>query len=233
MGDGEEPLGPELEELARELRARAATALPGADLSLGPYELRLRLGRGGAGTVWEAWDTRLTRRVAIKILHPHLALSAGQLDRFRREARLATAVDHPGLCRVHDIGEDHGLHFIVEELVDGGRTLASRIAELRRGVEPGDLSDWAAGLFREVAEAVSAVHAAGIAHRDLKPGNILIQRDGRPLEFLGTYDPGIEPAALNLDLDGIESWVGKGAQLSDTVRSLVNRVKREGNGAAA
>lgn len=59
------------------------------------------------------------------------------------------------------------------------------------------------------------------------------QRDGRPLEFLGTYDPGIEPAALNLDLDGIESWVGKGAQLSDTVRSLVNRVKREGNGAAA
>ena len=55
------------------------------------------------------------------------------------------------------------------------------------------------------------------------------QRDGRPLEFLGTYDPGIEPAALNLDLDGIESWVGKGAQL-DTVRSLVNRVKREGNG---
>lgn len=59
------------------------------------------------------------------------------------------------------------------------------------------------------------------------------QRDGRPLEFLGTYDPGTEPAALNLDLDGIESWVGKGAQLSDTVRSLVNRVKREGNGAAA
>lgn len=59
------------------------------------------------------------------------------------------------------------------------------------------------------------------------------QRDGRPLEFLGTYDPRIEPAALNLDLDGIESWVGKGAQLSDTVRSLVNRVKREGNGAAA
>ena len=181
MGDGGEPLDPELEELARELRARAATALPGADLSLGPYELRLRLGRGGAGTVWEAWDTRLARRVAIKILHPHLALSAGQLDRFRREARLATAVDHPGLCRVHDIGEDHGLHFIVEELVDGGRTLAARIAELRRGVEPGDLSDWAAGLFREVAEAVSAVHAAGIAHRDLKPGNILIQRDGRPL----------------------------------------------------
>lgn len=57
------------------------------------------------------------------------------------------------------------------------------------------------------------------------------QRDGRPLEFLGTYDPGMEPAALNLDLDGIESWVGKGAQLSGTVRSLVNRVKREGNGA--
>ena len=58
------------------------------------------------------------------------------------------------------------------------------------------------------------------------------QRDGRPLEFLGTYDPRIEPAALNLDLDGIDAWVGKGAQLSDTVRSLVNRVKREGNTAA-
>ena len=59
------------------------------------------------------------------------------------------------------------------------------------------------------------------------------QRDGRPLEFLGTYDPRIDPASLNLDLDGIEAWVGKGAQLSDTVRSLVNRVKREGNAANA
>ncbi len=59
------------------------------------------------------------------------------------------------------------------------------------------------------------------------------QRDGRPLEFLGTYDPNNDPAALNLDLDAIESWVGKGAQLSDTVRSLVNRVKREGNAAPA
>lgn len=58
------------------------------------------------------------------------------------------------------------------------------------------------------------------------------QRDGRPLEFLGTYDPRIDPAALNLELDKIEAWVGKGAQLSDTVRSLVNRVKREGNAAA-
>lgn len=58
------------------------------------------------------------------------------------------------------------------------------------------------------------------------------QRDGRPLEFLGTYDPRIDPAALNLDLDAIEAWVGKGAQLSDTVRSLVNRVKRESNAAA-
>ena len=59
------------------------------------------------------------------------------------------------------------------------------------------------------------------------------QRDGRPLEFLGTYDPRVDPAALNLNVDGIEAWVGKGAQLSDTVRSLVNRVKREGNAASA
>ena len=58
------------------------------------------------------------------------------------------------------------------------------------------------------------------------------QRDGRPLEFLGTYDPRVDPAALNLNVDGIEAWVGKGAQLSDTVRSLVNRVKREGNTSA-
>ena len=59
------------------------------------------------------------------------------------------------------------------------------------------------------------------------------QRDGRPLEFLGTYDPRVDPAALNLNLDGIEAWVGKGAQLSDTVRSLVNRMKREGGTTAA
>ena len=59
------------------------------------------------------------------------------------------------------------------------------------------------------------------------------QRDGRPLQFLGTYDPRVDPAALNLNVDGIEAWVGKGAQLSDTVRSLVNRVKREGNAANA
>jgi hypothetical protein len=172
---------PELVRLAGELGARLPSELPDPGVRLGPYELRLRLGRGGAGTVWEAWDRRLLRRVAVKVLHPHLGLSEGQLERFRREARLATAVDHPGLCRVHDIGEDHGLHYLVEELVDGGRTLASRIGELRRGGDPGDLSRWAARLFRDVARAVAAVHAAGIAHRDLKPGNILLTRDGRPL----------------------------------------------------
>lgn len=172
---------PELVRLAGELGAHLPAELPDPGVHLGPYELRLRLGRGGAGTVWEAWDRRLLRRVAVKVLHPHLGLSEGQLERFRREARLASAVAHPGLCRVHDIGEDHGLHFLVEELVDGGRTLASRIGELRRGVDPGDLSRWAAQLFRDVARAVAAVHAAGIAHRDLKPANILLTRDGRPL----------------------------------------------------
>jgi tRNA A-37 threonylcarbamoyl transferase component Bud32 len=178
---GPEPGAESLEQLAEELRARAAAAVPAPGLRLGPYELGLELGAGGAGSVWEAWDTRLKRRVAVKILHPHLALSATQLERFRREAQLAATVAHRGLCRVHDLGEEHGLHYLVQDLVPGGRTLSHRIAELRRSPDAGHPWRWAAELFREVARAVAAVHAAGISHRDLKPGNLLLTPDGRPL----------------------------------------------------
>jgi hypothetical protein len=137
------------------------------------YQLGELIATGGMGTVHRAVDTHLGRPVAVKILKRELADDATFLERFRREARAAAVISHPGVARVYDYGERPSGPFIVMELVDGD-TLAERIA--RGGPLP-----WqhAFATAEQVATALSAAHTHGVVHRDVKPANILIDRAGR------------------------------------------------------
>jgi serine/threonine-protein kinase len=137
------------------------------------YQVGELIATGGMGTVYRAVDTHLGRPVAVKVLKRVLADDATFLERFRREARAAAAISHPGVARVFDYGELSSEPFMVMELVDGD-TLAQRIARLGR-------LPWeqAFAIAEQVASALSAAHAHGVIHRDVKPANILIDRSDR------------------------------------------------------
>ena len=134
------------------------------------YEVLRPLGRGGMGQVFLARDTRLGREVAIKMLPEAFAGDPRALERLRREARTASALNHPHIGTIHDLGEDGGRPFVVMERVEG-RTFVEVIAE---GPDP----EAAARLGRQVAEALAAAHAAGLVHRDIKPSNLMVRADG-------------------------------------------------------
>ena len=124
------------------------------------------------GVVYEGQDTRLRRKVAVKFLPAELAADPQFLDRFGREARAASALNHPNICTIHDIGEADGQQFIVMELLEGS-TLHQRIGH--RALPMGELLE----IGIQIADALAAAHAAGIVHRDIKPGNIFVsQRSG-------------------------------------------------------
>jgi len=133
---------------------------------LGPYEIQSPLGAGGMGEVYRAKDTRLDRSVAVKILRSHLSDNPDAKQRFDREARAISSLNHPNICTLHDVGHQDGVDFLVMEFLEG-ETLADRLMKgplateqvLKYGIE--------------ICEGLERAHKSGVVHRDLKPGNVM------------------------------------------------------------
>jgi serine/threonine protein kinase/tetratricopeptide (TPR) repeat protein len=177
-----------------------ATHMP-TESQLGPYRIEAQIGAGGMGQVYRATDTRLGRPVAVKISHARFS------DRFRREARAISALNHPHICALYDIGSQDGVDYVVMEYVEG-RPLKGPLpaAETLR-------------LAIQIASALEAAHEKGILHRDLKPGNILLAKSGVKLLDFGlakfvAEDPGPGDATVTAPLTAVGQVLGTPAYMS-------------------
>jgi len=145
---------------------------------LGPYEIQSPLGAGGMGEVYRACDTRLDRTVAVKILSVHLADNAESKQRFDREARAISSLNHPNICTLYDVGHQNGIDYLVMEFLEG-ETLAHRLA--RGPLRPEQVLKY--GI--EICEGLERAHKTGVIHRDLKPGNIMLTKAATKLMDFG------------------------------------------------
>src|SRR5271169_5666821 len=163
---------------------------------LGPYEIGAPLGAGGMGEVYRAKDTRLERTVAIKILPAEVSANVERKQRFEREARTISSLNHANICALYDVGSQDGLEYLVLDYVEG-ETLEKR---LEKGPLPTDV------LLRhgiEIADALDKAHRSGVIHRDLKPANIMLTKSGAKL----------------LDF-GLAKWSATGASEEETLKTL-------------
>jgi len=157
---------------------------------LGPYEILSRAGAGGMGEVYRARDTRLDREVAVKILPTHMSENAEAKQRFDREARTISSLNHPNICTLYDVGQQDGVDFLVMEYLEG-ETLADRLAKgplpieqvLRYGIE--------------ICDGLEKAHRSGVVHRDLKPGNIMLTKGGAKLMDFGLAKASVVTASAN------------------------------------
>ena len=175
------------------------------DVTLGNrYRLRERIATGGMASVWSADDIVLHRRVALKLMSESLGSDPHFLERFRREARAAAGLSHPNISGVYDYGEEGDTPFLVMELIDG-ETLADRIA--REGSLP---TAEASRIAAEIADALQAAHEAGVIHRDVKPGNVML--DGRG--GVRVMDFGIAAASWDAPITATGTTLGTASYLS-------------------
>ena len=176
---------------------------------LGPYQIEAHIREGGMGVVYKARDTRLGRIVAVKVLRPNLALDPQRRRRFEREARAISALNHPHICRLYDIGREANTDFLVMEHLDGV-TLTDRLTG-----KPVPLRDTIkAGI--EIAEALAAAHRHQVVHRDLKPGNIMLTETGAKLLDFGLAKlkaPPVDPAAATVEGAPAESTTLPGTMM--------------------
>src|SRR6267378_3753117 len=154
----------------------------GSGTKLGPYEILAPLGSGGMGEVYRARDKRLGRDVAIKILPKEMSADAARKQRFEREAKTISGLNHPNICVLYDVGSQDGVDYLVMECVEG-ETLAKRL-------EKGSLPlEQVLKYGAQIANALDKAHRAGIVHRDLKPGNIMLTTTGAKLLDFGLAKP--------------------------------------------
>src|SRR5207302_800663 len=155
---------------------------------IGPYEVLAPLGAGGMGEVYRAKDTRLGRDVAIKILPKDMSADPERKQRFEREAKTISSLNHPNICTLHDIGSQNGMDYLVMECVEG-ETLSKR---LEKGPLP---LEQVLKYGMQIADALDKAHRSGIVHRDLKPGNIVLTSSGAKLLDFGLAKPVVPLAA--------------------------------------
>ncbi len=180
------------------------------------YKILRKLGSGGMGVVYEAEDTRLGRKVAVKFLTEEMERDPSILERFQREARAASSLNHPGICTVHSIEEHERRHFIVMELLEG-QTLAQRMG--RQAFEIGELLD----LATQIADALESAHSKGIVHRDLKPVNLMINTRGQ-LKVLDFGLAKIEGVGKMADRDSSQAATMLGAEQLTTAGTVLGTV---------
>jgi serine/threonine protein kinase len=160
---------------------------------LGPYEVVSPLGAGGMGEVYRARDTRLDRTVAIKILPAHLSSNPEAKQRFEREARAISSLNHPNICTLHDVGHQDGVDYLVMEFLEG-ETLADRL--VKGPLPPEQVLKY--GI--EICEGLEKAHRGGVTHRDLKPGNVMLSKTGAKQMDFGLAKAGSLPGAPASDL---------------------------------